>query len=316
MVRAMSNERDNETSGIGDIDMWRSLFSSRRKREREIREEIDLHLRMATRDRVERGASPVRARQDADKEFGNVALVREATRGIWSWRWLDQLRQDTSFGFRQLSRNKTLTLLVVAMIALGIGANTAVFTHMNAVLFETLPVEEASDLRFLEWTSPDREFPTRRLWDGRTTDASGSRVYSGFPYPTYRYLRDRSSSFEDFVCFGLARVNLGSGQGAERVSAEFVSENYFDTLGLTTVVGRPFGSEDAQSGRPVAVISHGLWQRRFGGTNDMSETVVRINGSPFQVLGVAPAGFSGLDPAEDAGIFLPLAAMRSGRIDG
>ena len=227
--------------------------------------------------------------------------------------FVERSMQDVQFAFRSLLKSPGLTIVTVLTLGFGIGTATAIFTQVDSVILETLPVRYPAELRFVEWTSPDREFPGRRLWD-RQTDAAGNRIFSGFPYPTYLYIEEQSTAFANLSCFSASQFNLGSGQGAERVEAELVSGDYFQTLAVDPVLGRLIDGEDADAAAPVVVIGYGLWQRRFGGSLDVIGEAVRIDGNPFEIIGVTPTRFSGLDPSTNAAITVPMGAVQSGRV--
>lgn len=193
--------------------------------------------------------------------------------------WLQHLRledemfQDLRYGVRVLLKNKSFTLVALLSLAVGIGANTAIFSLANAVLFQTPPVADAKRVMSV-------------FGDGRDSFAVS--------YPDYRDYRERNQVFSDLLCWGEASLSLTTGGQAEQLTGMLVSGNYFEVLGVQPALGRSFlPEEDSTPGaHPVVVISHGLWQRRFGGAPDMIGQQVNLNGHPFTVIGVAPRGFT------------------------
>lgn len=185
----------------------------------------------------------------------------------------DEMFQDLRFGARMLLKHKGFTLVTLLSLAVGIGANTAIFSLANAVLFQTPPVAD-----------PQRVVSV--FGDGRESFAVS--------YPDYRDYRERNKVFSDLLCWGEASLSLTTGGQAEQLTGMLVSGNYFDVLGVQPALGRTFLPEDDQTpGRfPVVVISHGLWQRGFGGATDVIGQKINLNGNTFTVIGVAPRGFT------------------------
>src|SRR5882762_5518411 len=130
---------------------WLSGLFDRRKQEKEFEEELHTHLEMAAKDRVERGADKKEAARAARREFGNVGLVKETTRDVWGWRWIEDFCEDARYGIRTLSKNPVFTAIAVLTLALGIGANTAIFSLIDAALLRSLPVRAADQLVLVEW---------------------------------------------------------------------------------------------------------------------------------------------------------------------
>ena len=211
-------------------------------------------------------------------------LLWRSTSAFWdalwlqSQRWEDEMFQDLRYGVRMLLKHKGFTLVAVLSLSLGIGANTAIFSLANAVLFQTPPVTDAKSVMNI------------------ITERRDSLPVS---YLDYRDYRERNHVFSDLLCwsetsFGLTTSNLTSGGQAEAVPGMLVSGNYFALLGVQPALGRFFlPEEDRASGaNPVVVISYGLWQRRFGGAADVVGQSLSLNGYPFTVIGVAPRGFT------------------------
>ncbi len=228
---------------------------------------------MAAQDRIDRGESPAEANRAASREFGNVALVKEVTRDTWSWTWLEPLLQDVRYGVRMLAKSPLYTAIAVVTLALGIGANTALFSVVNGVLLNPLPFSDADQLVGLHENKPNFE--------------GGSISYLNF--------RDWQHDNHTFEAMAIARpisfMLSGSGP-AELVLAQFVSEDFFPLLGVHPAIGRGFTLADEQVGAaPVALISAGLWERKFGRSPDILGKTLTLDARNFTIIGVIPASF-------------------------
>jgi predicted permease len=203
---------------------------------------------------------------------------------------MDSLLQDVRYAVRMLIKRPGFTLIVVLTLALGIGANTAIFSFMNSLF-----------LRPLSFTEPDRLV---RLYG---VDADGRR-FDVFSYANYADLRDRSQSFAGLAAHQHVSVNLSTGAGAENVQGEIVTGNYFEMLGAQAMAGRPLLDEDdsAAGAHPVVVISHGLWQTRFGASPNAIGAKIYLNGHPFTIVGVMPEEFRGAYQAIAADFWAPM----------
>src|SRR5262245_2412175 len=237
----------------------RFLFWRRRQLERELEAEIRAHLEMAARDRIERGESEAEARESARREFGNVGLVKEVTREMWGWTWLEQLGQDLHYGAKMLIKNPGFTLISVLMLALGIGVNTTTFGMLDEMLL--------SPLKFPE--------PDRLVWLGT------------FSAPNFEDCKNQSRLFEGLAAYVDRSANLtGSGQ-QERVSLEAVSADFFKVLKMEPALGRGFGPEENKPDGPrVAVLSHWFWRQRFGQDPQIVGKTLTLDGYSFTIIGV------------------------------
>jgi predicted permease len=250
-----------------------------RKREKELEKEIQHHLQMAATEREERGASAPEAAAGARREFGNVGLVKEVTRDAWGWRWLEQIGQDLWHGARILRKNPGFTVLAVLILGLGIGANAAVFSVLHAVLFRPLPYRNPKQLTML-WVTDSRPH------NFAVTDGSTS-------YRDFLEWRRQAHVFEDLAIFykrGWSVVTL-TGEEPEKVQGAFVSANFFALMGVQPFLGHAFTEEDLQRRERVAVLSHGLWQSRFGGSREAVGSDIYIDGKAWRVVGVMPPQF-------------------------
>jgi DNA-binding LytR/AlgR family response regulator len=256
----------------------------RRRKDEELDAEIRSHLDAAIRDRLARGEAPDEARANALREFGNVGLVKEVTREMWGWAWLERLGQDLRFGLRVLRKQPGFSLVVMLTLALGIGVNTALFTVFNAIALRPLPVKE-----------PDRIVKVYRKDLGQS-----ARVVSGsasmFSYPEYIGYRDNVRSFSGLTAYYAGKAPLTMGE-AEEIRGVLVAGNYFSVLGAEMAVSRGFAPEEGQTpgAAPVVVLSHRFWQRRFGSDASLVGKTVTLNRQPFTVIGVAAPGFHGAE---------------------
>jgi predicted permease len=265
-------------------------FLPRRRRDENLREEIEGHLQMATKDSIDRGESREEARHAAHREFGNVNLVREATRDQWGGRWLENVLQDLRFGTRMLGKNPGFTSVAVLTLALGIGANTAIYSLVDALVLRSLPVKDPQQLVLINHTVP------------------GGGMENDFPLSAFEQIRDRSRSFSGIFARDNSRVSITVNGRPELVWGDFVSGSFFDVLGVGAVRGRTFTPQDDQPGKkPVAVITFGLWDRRFGRDPSVIGKTIYLGKIPFTVIGVTPQRFHGLGRGiEGLDIILPM----------
>ncbi|MGH9849263.1 MAG: ADOP family duplicated permease [Blastocatellia bacterium] len=236
----------------------------RKQREAELDAEIRSHLDEAIRERIARGESPDEARHNALREFGNVGLVKEVTREMWGWASLERLGQDLRFGLRMLRKNPGFSLIAILTLALGIGANTAIFSVVNAVLLKPLPYRDAERL-IVRLGMPWIPVAVFEEWSVSTQTCEAMAAYAP----------------RDF--------NLAVTGEAEHVEGVEASADFFAVLQTGVAAGRTFTAEDSQHGRSV-IISHSLWQRRFGASNVTGQALA-LDGESFTIIGVLPDGF-------------------------
>jgi putative ABC transport system permease protein len=253
-----------------------SLFGGRRRRDEELDEEIRSHLRMAARERVERGESPEQAEREARREFGNAALVKEVTRGMWGWSRLEEFVRDIGYGLRMMRRAPAFSAVVVLTLALGIGANTAIFSVVNAVLLRPLPFKD-----------PERVV---MVWLNGAEAAGGDRV----PMSLADFLdwRAQTHSFERVAFFHTDNFNYAGGDTPEEVNGAVTSADFFNVFGARAEMGRTFLPEEEKPGAArVVVVSHGFWQRRLGADPRAVGREITLDSQPYTVVGVMPAVF-------------------------
>src|SRR5262249_31666232 len=246
----------------------------RRRREVELEEEIQSHLAMAARDLIERGETGERAQAHVRRHFGNVGLVKETARAMWGWVWLEQLGQDLRYGLRMLRRSPGFTVVAVLSLALGIGANSAVFSLIDALLLKHLPIKEPEQLYLIAHTGE------------RGIDESNN-------FPLFEQMRDYSQSFLGLIAFNPNQWKVTVDDQTEVVYGQVVTGNYFSVLGVPAILGRILTADDDQvpGGNAVAVISYDYWLRRFGRDREVLGKTVTINLTPFTIVRVTAPEF-------------------------
>ncbi len=276
--------------------MSRFRFLSQRKRD--LDEEIEAHLRMAVRERVERGESPGEARAAAAKEFGNVLLVKDVTRKTWGWEWLENAVQDLKYALRRLLKSPGFTIAAIATLALGIGANTAIFELLDAVLLQSLPVKNPQELAEV------------RVVDIDKARGSYSSAYPAVTNPMWERLREDHQGFSGIAAWANTGFSRDSGGDARFARGLWVSGDFFRVLGVRPIQGRVFKAEDDRlgCGLPGAVISYSFWQQEYGGGPALGRKLM-LNDKPVEVIGVTPASFFGLDVGQNFDVALPVCSQ-------
>jgi macrolide transport system ATP-binding/permease protein len=281
--------------------LWRRLlFYARRERfDRELEEEIRFHLEMKAQENVEAGVNSEEARYAAQRQFGNQTFLQEVSREMWRARFIETLMQDLRYGARMLLKNPGFTLIAVLTLAIGVSANTVVFSIINAVLFRPRPVAEPE--RLVELYSSDARNP-----------------YGGFSYPDYLSFRDQGEVFSGLAAYRPGRYKLDGEDGVEPVIGEAVSGNYFDVLGVKAINGRAFLPEEDRTpgSHPVVVIGHDLWRRRFNADPALIGKPIKINNQALTVIGVAPPEYTGMLRGLAAELWVPVMMIpRLGPVD-
>ena len=288
-------------------------LTQRRRREAELREELQFHLDEEADERRAEGLAHDEARWAARRELGNFTLVQEDTRAVWGWTMLEQLGQDLRYAFRTMAANRLFTLLAVSSLALGIGANTAIFSFMDSILLRSLPVADPESLVVLNWhTRQVARDGVMHGMSGTTWDDPKTGTTAGiFPYPAFEIFRKNDALFSSvFGHCGYWQVEnmnvLVKGQ-AELANGWDVSGDFFRGLAVVPAAGRLILPGDDRPGAPpVAVASYGFSQRRFGSAANAVGQAILINKLPFTVIGVTPPQFFGVDPSALPDMYLPM----------
>jgi putative ABC transport system permease protein len=272
------------------------LFAAARERltgaapEREMDEEMRFHLEMATRRNIERGMATHEARRQALATFGGLTHHQEAALEAVPGHWIDELRQDSRYAVRSLRRNPGFAASVVLTLALGIGANTAIFSVVNGVLLRPLPVRDPEELTYVGWTF------------GKGDEIG---ALSGFKID---YLRRHATAFAGVTSFRTSERNLGSGQSVRSVRGLRVAPEFFDVIGASPAIGRRFAGEEERPGGPaVVVLSDALWRAAFAADRGVIGKQIRLDDSSYTVVGVTSPSFRvpGESP-EDVDFIVPL----------
>ncbi|MBK5295406.1 MAG: ABC transporter permease [Acidobacteriia bacterium] len=250
--------------------------------EQEFEEELSAHLDELIAQYQQQGMSLAEATRTAKRKLGPATQIRELYRDQWRLPALDHLLQDIAFAWRSLRRNRGMALIAIASLALGIGANTAIFSLMNQVFHKPLPVDHPEQLVWLNPQGPAFGNP------------SGSPLMS---YPLYRDIRDRNNVFSHVFGRLLLPAHIGYGGETQRVWAEMVSGNYFQALGLHAHLGRLLEPDDDRTpgAHPVAVVSHRFWTTSLGAERSIIGKRIYVNGHPFTIVGVSGPEYAGLD---------------------
>ncbi len=264
--RSRSVETENR---VMNLKFWR-----KRDRHSDLDEEIRCHLQLAADERIERGEAPAQAASNSRREFGNVALIQEITRDNWGWASLERVMQDIRFGARVLAKSPGFAAVAILTLALGIGANTALFSIVNGVLLNPLPYPE-----------PDRLVT---LHESKPNFASGS-----ISFPNFLDWQRENHSFSEMAIARPSGFTL-TGQGeSEQINAEFISADFFTVLGVKPVFGRMFlPGEDRVGAPPIVLISEGFWKRKFASSPDVLGKSVALNGKDYTIVGVVPENFN------------------------
>ena len=243
-------------------------------RDDELDKEIAAHIALETEAFREAGLSSQDARRAAHRLFGNTALAKEDTRAVWTRTWLERVREDLRFAARLLRRHPAFSAVTLTVLALGIGATTAMFSIVNSVLLRPLPFRE-----------PDRLVMVENKWLPR---------FPRFEISPLDFIscKEECKSYSDLAAIRNFPFILTEGDLPERIAGLRVTANLTDLLGVSPILGRSFrADEDAPGRNQVVLIGHGLWQRRFGADPRVVGRVIRMNGLPFTVVGVMPPAF-------------------------
>jgi putative ABC transport system permease protein len=270
-------------------ELWRRLRYrlSGSRFDQDLAEEMRLHMDLRAAEKRARGISPDAADTAAQRQFGNVTRLSEVSREAWGWTLLDTLKQDLRYAMRTLAANPGFTATAVLSLALGIGANTAIFSILNAVILRSLPVEDPQSL-----------VQIRQDDNGELTN------------PIWEQIRDHQQAFSGALAFAPERFNLASEGESHFARGLWVSGDYFRVLGVPAVQGRVFTADDDRRrggpAGPVAVISYKFWKQNFPGDSSVIGKTVHLNRLAFEIIGVTPPWFTGLDVDRGYDVAIPL----------
>jgi len=260
----------------------------------ELDEDIHEHIARETQDNIERGMTPDEARYAAMRKFGNVTMVKEETREVWNFVWLEQLLADIRFGLRMLRKNPGFTAVAALTLALGIGANTAVFSVVYAVLLRPLPYKAPSGLIVLHETTP------------RVGDVSVS-------YQNFFDWRAASHTFVQMAAVQSVGFNLAGITQPETITGDAVSPNFLSMMGIRPFLGRDFDASEEKAGTaPVLLLSYSLWQSHLGGDPNVVGKTITLDGRSFTIVGVLPPNYRSLDMTD---VMLPIGVWATNNAD-
>ncbi len=266
--------------------------------ERELEEELQHHRALQTE-------------HQSSAPLGNITLLKEDSRSMWTFILWEQLRQDIRYGIRAMAANKLFTAMAVLSLALGIGANTAIYSLMDAVLLRALPVRDPGSLVILNYRSTGDAPVVHSHWGSSYDDEGGGVTSPNFPWAAYELMRDRNQTLSTlFAHVGGGRANLVVDNHAELAEVRYVSGQYFTALGVPAAAGRLIGpADDRADASPVAIITHDYWRTHFGGSPSALGKVIQVNSIPVTIAGVAAPDFFGISPDQKPTLFLPLMSI-------
>ena len=273
-----------------------TLFYRNRNAQR-LNDEIQFHLDQQIAENITAGMSREEARYAAMRAFGNPTFLKEETRNTWGWVWLENLFQDIRYGLRTLRKSPGFTAVAIVMLALGIGANTAIFSLTDQVLLRLLPVKHPEQLVLLR--------STEMKW-GHTEDDYD--LANSFSYPMYKNLRGHNQVFSGLLACFSVDVNVVTQNSAEIAHAALVSGNFFNVLGVQPAMGRVFSSTDETSpgANPVAVLNYAYWSTHFGADPSILNQTLEVNGHPLTVVGVVEPGFNAVQAGAQPDLYIPI----------
>ena len=289
---------------IGELSRRFRMIFRRRQLDLDLEEEMRLHLDLRRQQQIESGLSPTAASQAANRKFGNVAHLKEKSIMTWGSEGLESFFHDAAYGARALLRSPALTLVALLLLALGIGANTAIFSLLNAVMLRSLPVKQPAQLVLLG----------KGDTTGITDDFARTNLYS---YPFYRQMQQKNQVFSDTAAFfSFLRGGHGFVEGraeSEPMSVLLVSGTYFQTLGVGALIGRTLDDADdnSEGDHPVAVISYAWWKRSLAQDPNVLNRKLKLGATVYNIIGVAPPEFFGTKVGEAPDMWIPMSMVKA-----
>jgi predicted permease len=281
--------------------LW--MLMRRRQFDADFKEEMRLHVELREQEQIQAGLSPREARQAASRRFGNATVLKEKSHMAWGWEWLESFVQDIDYGIRAMLRSPALTIVALLSLALGIGANTAIFSLLDAVMLRSLPVRDPAQLILLG----------KGNTSGITDDFARTQLYS---YPFYRQMLEENQVFSDIAAiFSMTNDVHGFVEGRiepEPMNVQLVSGTYFTTLGVRAFVGRTLNDADdnSEDDHPVAVISYAWWKRSLARDPNVLNRKLKLGATTYNIIGVAPPEFFGTKVGEAPDLWVPLSMVK------
>lgn len=282
-------------------ESWLSWFPwyRRQAREADLARELRDHLELEAEEQRAAGLSPEEAARAAPRALGNTLRIEEDVRAAWGFMWLETLLQDLRFALRILLKSPGFAVVALLTLALGIGANAAIFQLIDAVRLRSLPVRNPETLAAVQTNMKGTGWGTGRF-EGE---------YPDFTFPLWQQIRQRQQAFSSLAVWSADRLNLATGGVEDNANVIWVSGEFFQTLGLRPVLGRLISDTDDRPGCAGAVVlSYGFWQRRYGGAANVIGKTLTIEDHPFPILGVTPPGFYGVSVGDRFDVAVPVCA--------
>ena len=272
--------------------LWNNVFR-RKQLDRDFDEELQAYVELVSAEKVQAGVDPEGAHRYARRQTGGIDQVVQNVRDVRAGVWLDRLVQDVQYGVRTLAKNPTFSLVAVGTLALGIGANTAMFSLLDQVVLRLLPVSHPEQLVIVRETG------------NHYGNTYGPNAIS---WPMFEDLRDNNQAFSGMFCRFPATVTIGYGDRAGQIPAELVSGSYFPILGVGAALGRTIAPDDdaVPDSRPVVVLSYSFWRSYFDGDRTIIGRTIALNSHAMTVIGVAQPGFDGGELGNPARVFVPI----------
>ena len=266
----------------------RALFN--RRHDQELREELEFHVEQLAEQHRRSGLGPDEALAAARRQFGNLTRIQEQSHDVFAFRHVEDMLKDLRYGVRMVLKHPGFSATAIIVLALGIGANSAIFSIINAMLLKPLSIHRPGELV--------------GVYVEGTTAPGGYRAFS---YPNFQDLREQAAAFADLAAHNLTLVGVGDGGATRRVWADAVTANWFETFGVPLALGRAFTAVEEQPGAnlPVAIVSHDYWVREGRRPDVLGETIL-VNAEPLTIVGVAAAGFTGSSVLFRPQVWLPL----------
>jgi predicted permease len=272
--------------------LWNNVFR-RKQLDRDFDEELQSYVELVSAEKVQAGVGLEEAHRDARREMGGAQQVIQNVRDVRAGVWLDRLVQDVQYGVRTLAKNPAFTLVAMATLAFGIGANTAMFSLLDQVVLRLLPVSHPERLVIVRETG------------NHYGNSYGPNTIS---WPMFEDLRDNNQVFSGMFCRFTATVTIGYGDRTAQIPAELVSGSYFPILGVGAALGRTIAPDDdaVPDSRPVVVLSYSFWRSYFNGDRTIVGRTIALNSHAMTVIGIAQPGFDGVEMGAPAKVFVPI----------
>src|ERR1051326_7555107 len=289
----------------------RNLFTRSSRQEHDANDELRFHLEKEIEKNIAAGLSPVEARRRALVDFGGVQQTRESLREVHRGRFFEAIAQDSRYAWRMLRKTPGFTIVAVLTLALGIGANTAIFSLIDAIIFRSMPIPDPQSLLVFQWESHKGPGNVNYHNFGECDESHHGTKAQGcsLSLPFFKQVQAQTGLFAHVAAYTATRQIDMSGNGPARmVKGEFVTGDYFQTLGVRAHLGRLInaGDDDANS-QAVAMLDKSFWPTEFGGSESAIGKTIRLNGIPFTIIGVTEPRFDALTLSNKYDVIVPMA---------